>query len=155
MSRRKFFDVLKSAARRGDVAISERLIQRHAIDFAFHAHREECFRFARERQDAVAFGEVQRLHPDRVARQKQLARFRIPNRERKHAAQSRQHVLATFFKKMQQHFSVGVGFKNVSARQQFFTQRAVIVDFTVEDDAQRAVFVGHRLIAGGGEINDF
>ncbi len=105
------------------------------------------------------------MHPPRSAkysgftpsgsrRQEKFTRPSIPDRKREHAAQALQHLLAEVLEKMQQHFRVRGRFENMPARKQFRAQFAVVVNFAIEYDTQRTVFVGHRLFAGGGEIDD-
>src|SRR5207249_3240504 len=46
ISRREFFDVLETAARRGDVAVGQRFVDGDGVDLGRDAEREEGFGFA-------------------------------------------------------------------------------------------------------------
>ena len=54
---------------------------------------------------------------------------------------------------MDDHFGVGVGAKDVAALLELGAQLLEVVDFAVEDDPDRLVGIGHRLMAAG-EIDD-
>jgi len=77
----------------------------------------------------------------------------VPQREGEHAAEMRQAALAPFLIGVNEHFGVGMGAEAVAATFERGAQMREIVDFAVEDDAHRAVFVEHRLVAAG-EINN-
>src|SRR5204863_153624 len=51
---------------------------------------------------------------------------------------------------------LGVGERpeRVAARDQTLAQLAEVVDLAVEDDAHGAVFIRHRLIGGGAQVDD-
>ena len=48
-----------------------------------------------------------------------------------------------------EHFRVAVRAEAMAAAEESVPQRAVVVDFAVEDDPDRAVFVGQRLMSAG------
>ena len=54
---------------------------------------------------------------------------------------------------MKNDFGVGMGRKNMSAREQLFPQFYVIEDLTVEGDPDRSVFIVNRLVAAA-QVND-
>ena len=88
---------------------------------------------------------VEGLDAENVARAEQLARLRIPNDEREHAAQLIKHAAAPFLVAVKDGFGVGMRGKRVTRRQQLFAKLLVVVDFAVEHNDFRAIFVGHGL----------
>src|SRR5262249_32201466 len=60
---------------------------------------------------------------------------------------------AHLFVEMHDDFGIGVGVKLVAAGDQFFAQFREIVDFAVEHDPDRLVFVVDGLVSAG-EVND-
>ena len=64
------------------------------------------------------------------------------------------HGVAALFVEVDDDFGVGVRAEDVAARDQVASQLAVVVDLAVEDELDRAVLVGHRLVRGGAEVDD-
>ena len=78
---------------------------------------------------------------------------RVPQRKCENSIETRQKRFTLIFVKMHKHFGVARRAKAMSARFEIAAQFAMIVDFAVEDNPNRAVLVCHWLIAGR-EIND-
>jgi hypothetical protein len=97
----------------------------------------------------------QRLHPQPVAHQKQLAVAIIPEAKSEHTAQSRDQLIdAPLAVAMQQNFRVGLGLKPVAGRFEKRAELAEVVNRAVEYHADGAVGRGHRLYAGSAQIED-
>jgi hypothetical protein len=97
-----------------------------------------------------AFGrlhQIERLHPEWIARGKELARRRIDRDEGIHAGQSRNPGLPPGPKHIGDNFRVAPGTEAYAERLQFLAQIAVIVDFTVERDEKAIVERRFRLRA--------
>ena len=56
-------------------------------------------------------------------------------------------LTAVFFVKMNYNFGVGRGFETVPASFEAVAQLPVIVNFTIEDDLDAAIFIAQRLRA--------
>jgi hypothetical protein len=96
---------------------------------------------------------VQRLDPDAIPYQHQRVSLRVPERYAEHSAKTREAVLAPFFVGVNDGLGVGVGVEAVTAGTQVVAQLAIVVDFAVEDDPDRAVFIANRLMTAR-EVDD-
>ena len=96
---------------------------------------------------------VQRLDAQPVARDEEALTARVPDGEGKHATQMLYAVGTIFFVKMNDGFRVAVRAVSMTQRLQLFAQSGMIVNFTVENNPGRAVFVAERLVSGR-QIND-
>ncbi len=114
---------------------------------------QQSLQFAGKRKSPVFHAVEKRLLPHAIAHGDQLLFAGIPQDQRKHAAQMLHEVQAVLFVQMHDDFGVAFRAKLMSGSQQSFPEFAVIVDFTVEDDLYRAVFVAKRL-STSGDIND-
>ena len=100
-------------------------------------------------EHAVERGVKQRLLAEPIARQQHAASVQVADRERKHAVEPLDARVAVFLVGVDDRFGVGVRPEPVSARLEIAPQLEVVVDFAVEHDPDRPVFVGHRLLAAG------
>src|SRR5260370_27924472 len=91
--------------------------------------------------------EIYRLDSEAVARENQSPCILRPNRERKHAAQTREAIFVPSQKSAQNYFGVAAGFEFFSVRFQFRAQFAAAVNLAVEDHYGVSVLAAHRLIA--------
>ena len=99
-------------------------------------------------------GIIERLLAEPVTRQKQTGAAPVIDREREHAIEAQRQILAPLLPAMDEDLGIGVmRGKAVAAAYQPLTQLGMIVELAVEDDADLAVLVPHRLVAGG-EIDD-
>ena len=73
----------------------------------------------------------------------------VPDGESEHAAQVLNAILAILFKQVDDGFGVTVGGVAVAARDQLLAQGKMVVDLSVKDDVERAVFIGDWLMAAG------
>src|ERR1041385_6608530 len=114
---------------------------------------EQGLYFGCEHQKLAAGIVVQRLDPHAIARKKQPAPARIPDGERKHAAEFRYAFVAEFLVCVDDGFGPRPCREPVSTRDQVLSQVSVIVDLTVEDDRDRLILVENRL-RSAAEIDD-
>ena len=84
---------------------------------------------------------VQRLLAHAIARQQQPLAPRIPQRERKHAMQPQQRIVAPLLVGMNDHLGVAAGRETVAAAHQFLAQLAKVVDLAVEYQLDRAILI--------------
>jgi len=78
----------------------------------------------------------------------------IPDSEGKHAAQVLDAIAPILLVQMDNGFGVGGGAIAVPTPLQVSPQVQVVVDFAIVGDPDCAILVAHRLVAGGGEVND-
>ena len=90
---------------------------------------------------------VERLDPEAVAREHELPRARVPDRDREHPAQPLPEARAPLLVAVREHFGVAAGAKDVPGTPEVVPQLAVVVDLAVLDDDDRAVLVRDRLVA--------
>ena len=88
-----------------------------------------------------------------VTRQKEGLLVAVPQGKGKHAAKALDAVGAPGFPSVDDDFGVALGVKHVAQRLQLGNERLVVVDFAVEDDHDRAVFIEQGLLAGG-DVDD-
>src|SRR3569623_1089646 len=96
---------------------------------------------------------VERLDAETVAREEQRLAVAIPDREGEHAAHAFHAGLAPLLPGVHDHLRVGAGTKGVGGGDQLRHQLLVVVDFTVEYNHHRAVFIEERLLPAG-KIDD-
>ena len=97
---------------------------------------------------------VQRLDAEPIAGEEELAPARVPDREGEHPVQALDARGALLLVEVDDRLGVGRGPEAVPARLEPGAQLAVVVDLAVVGDPDRPVLVGHRLMAGGREVDD-
>src|SRR5579862_8786183 len=94
-------------------------------------------------------GIAERLHAGAVARHEQALPAGVPDREREHTVQPSHHIDAVLLVEMDEHLGVAARGKAVAGELQLATQGVMVVNLAVEDDGNRAVLVGNRLVTPG------
>src|ERR1041385_4709184 len=74
-------------------------------------------------------------------------RFVVIQCEREHAAQASDDLFAPLFPAVDDDFDVAMRLESMSFCDQFFAQRLEIVDFAIEGDPDRIVFIRQRLVS--------
>src|SRR6185369_6613554 len=97
---------------------------------------------------------VERLDPQAIARQDELAAPRVPDRQREVALDEADEVLAFLLVEVDQGLGVGPGAVAVTPLFEAAPQRRVVVDLAVESDPDGAVLVRHRLPSRGTQVDD-
>ena len=115
---------------------------------------KQCLGLRGKAQRPAVVRPVERLDAERIARQQQLARARVPQAEGEHAAQSPDHRRAAIGIELQQHLGVGFAVELVALGLQLRAQFAVVVDFAVEGDREPAVGALHGLGATLRQVDD-
>ena len=116
--------------------------------------RQQRLQLGAEEQRAVAQHRVEhRLDAQPVAGEEQRLLVAVPEREREHAAEARHALLAPGLPGVDDHLGVAAGAEDVAQRLQLGHQLLEVVDLAVEDDADAAVLVEQRLLAGG-DVDD-
>ena len=77
----------------------------------------------------------------------------VPDRERKHSAELVDALLAPFFVRMNNRFSIRACAVAMALRFKMPANIGMVVDFAVEDDPDRSVFVREWLLAGA-QVDD-
>ena len=80
-----------------------------------------------------------------IARQKQFPLVGVPKRECKHSIEAIDTVASPLFIGMDNDFRVGLRLKLMPVAKQLFAQFDVIVNLSVKDKLQAAVFIAQRL----------
>ena len=124
-------------ARRGDGAAGEK-----RLDLRRDAHR------------FLIVCVVQRLDSVRIAREEHGPRSRIPDAEREHPAQLRQHRRPLLSVHPQKHLGIRGGVEILAGCPELVAQLAIVVDLAVEDDGQIALAALHRLIGAIADVDD-
>ena len=90
---------------------------------------------------------VHRLDAEAIAGDEELVALAIPDGEAEHAGERVDAGGAALFVEVHDGFGVAGGLERVAARQEAFTQRAVVVNLAVEDDPVAPIAAGDRLLA--------
>ena len=147
-------------------ALVDREFRRHVLDEEIRrdrvardlpleeGQRLERLQLAREREVAVAFRDVERLLPERIARKDQLPLPRVPRGEGEHPREPRALPEVAGLEHVAEDLGVAHGAEHMALALEFGAQRTVVVDLAVEDDLHRAVLVRHRLPPLGPQVDD-
>src|SRR4051812_33854193 len=104
-------------------------------------------------QPILVAGIVHGLNAEMIARDQQKTISRIPDRKAEHAAQIRHAVHAIFFIEMDKHFRIADAFENMPSAFQVFGKGSEVIDFSIENNDNAAIFVVHGLLAAA-QIDD-
>ena len=150
MPRRQLGDAAKDRPRMRHVLVGQIFVERLRVDLPGHVrHLQDGLQLAGEQQPARLVTIDQRLFSQPIAGQQQLLPLGVPDGQGKHAVESGEQLGPLVFVQMDQHFRVALRAEAVAGRFEPAPQVAEIIDFAVEDDPHRAVFVGERLLAAG------
>src|SRR5579884_2873579 len=111
-------------------------------------HGGQGLQFGGEAESDAWQGErvIQRLLAQPVPGEEHLLTFSIPDCKCEHAVEQLGHSLPGFFIKMNEHFCVAVAGESVPFFDQFSPQGLEVVNLPVEDDLDRPILVGQRLV---------
>src|SRR5262249_20784464 len=115
--------------------------------------RENRPELGAEDQPAAQLRVVERLLAHTITGEKKDLATLVPQREREHAVEVSDAVLAEILPRMDKHFGVGAGRETMAASDQTLAQLDVVVDLAVQHRPDRGVLVRNRLVAGF-EIDD-
>ena len=107
----------------------------------------------RESKRASTLSVVKRLDAHPVAREKESALLSIPHGEREHPVQPLQAFWSPRPIRFDQRLRVGIA-EPTAAGQKLHAERAMVVDLAIEDDNVTPVRGLHRLMTGGGKLDD-
>src|ERR1700680_786180 len=154
MSRLEAEDILEYRSRPGNISQREVLVERFRINFPRNCwDLEERFNFRRERKKSAIRVVVDRLHAQPVPREQQPAFPAIPDGEGEHAPEMLDSIIPILFVSVENRLGVRLRPECVTRRNQIGSQVAVVVDFGVEYDCGRAIFIENGLLATF-QIND-
>ena len=156
MGRRELEDVAECGPGRGDVAVSQVLIERRRVELSATADPrvlEQGLELRGEHELAIRPRIEQRLLADPIAGQEQESPPLVPDREGEHAAKPPQASRPILLEGMDDDLGVAPGGEPVSVCLQLGAQLEEIVDLAVERHPDRAVLVAHRLPAAG-QVDD-
>src|SRR5918993_5556619 len=125
------------------------LVERRAWDAGSH----DALDLRRKEQLVIVGGVIQRLDPEPIASDQQPALAAIPDSKCEHTLQPVEARGSVGFVQMKNRLGIAPGPVTMARSFHFTTEHGVVVDFTVENDPQTVVFVGHRLMSAV-EIDD-
>ncbi len=130
------------------VACAEQFRERVLVGGSRHeAAFEDRLDFRPEEQPVVCHRPVDRLDAQAIAREQQPRPARIPDRKREHPPQPVHAVVPPLLVRVHDCFGIGSRAIPVSGRFEIRTHIGMVVDLAVEDDPDRLVLVGERLVA--------
>src|ERR1017187_6864108 len=115
--------------------------------------RQDRLDFRSEHQIAFVQSIMQRLLAHAIARQQQKLLTLIVQSNGEHAAQFLNTLGPDFLVQVNYDFSVGVGIETVAAILKLPPEVRKVIDFSIENDPDAAIFVVNRLPTGT-EVND-
>src|SRR5918993_1156295 len=115
--------------------------------------RQKNFWLGREQQRVVKNAPVERLLAKPIAREEQLVPPEIPKRKGKHAVELVHHVVAILSVEMRKDFGIRHRLKRTAPLLKLFTQLAIVVNLSVQNDCDTLIFV-KRWLFTGDEIDD-
>jgi len=110
---------------------------------------EQGLDLAAEDDPPAVLGEVQGAHPHAIAHQREPAAPAVPQRDGELAVEARERLFAPRLVGVDDHLGVAARAEGVSQSLELRAQLEVVEDLSVEDDPERPVLVGERLLAGG------
>src|SRR5688500_9736637 len=151
MPARQLGDVAIEGIGGGDKAVREIFFQRLFIDlFRDLGMAEQGAQLGGKPEESITGRIVKRFFPEPVAADEQSLARTIVDRKREHSVQAQWKVFPPFLVPVHQHFGIGmIGSEDVSPGQELVPEIQVVIDLAVEDDADLAILVPHRLLAPG------
>ena len=114
---------------------------------------KERLQLAREEQAAAVLAYVERPDAVGIAREHEMPGSRIPERDRPLPVEALEGGGAPLLPRVDDDFGVAAGAEAVAERFELGAQLDVVEDLAVEDDPERLVLVGERLLPAG-QIDD-
>ncbi len=131
------------------------VMQADRVDRGVDAARgEQCLGVGGEPQSSRVTREVERFDAETVAGQEQPSLGRVPDREREHAVQSLDALLAPGMVRLDDDLAVAVGEEVIAGGTQFVAQLRVVVDGAVEHQRQAQLGIDQRLAGAVREVDD-
>ena len=155
MGGRQLFCLLEDGTWLGYIAEGEVFLDGTGIDITPEsAMGEQRLEFRPEEESAVVQDSVvKRLDPKAVAGEKQRFAVAVPQGKGEHAAKAVDTRCAPGFPSVDDDFGIATSVEDMTEHLQLWNEFLIIVDFPVEDDADRLILVIERLLAGG-QIDD-
>ena len=147
MRRLQLRDPADHRPRRGHELEGQVFVKGHGIDpLPQRGVAQQRLELRCEQQASALDRVVERLDAHSVPRQQKPAKPQVQHREREHAVEVLDHVLAPFLIGMDQGLGVRLGDKGVAGRDQAIAQLWKVVDLAVLDHPDGGVFVVDRLM---------
>ena len=147
MARRQGLYALENGTRRQWTPVSKNLVQRGQIQLGYRWLRcQNRLHFRGEDELIILRGIEKRPYSHAVPSNKQRMLQFVPNGKGKLAVQPAQASRAIRLVQVQNHFCVAVRGKIVTQLNQLFAQFAIVEDFAVKANPQRAIFIAQRLL---------
>ena len=147
MTGRQLGDSPKNRARVRHVLIRQILVEGLRVDLARHArHFQQALQLAGEQQPAGLVPINERLLSQPIAGEDQLLPLGVPKGQGEHAVQMRDELRPFLLVEVDDGLGIAMGAKLVAGAFEPAAEVAEVVDFTVENDPDRAVFVREGLL---------
>ena len=148
VTRQQALDVLEEGHRLGHILEGQIRVQRLIVEALGEVRMlQNTLDLGGVAQIVADDRKVQGLDAEEVAREENRLGFLIIDREREHAAQMLEHILAPLLKSVEQHFAVRGSRELVSRALELLFQLLIIIYFAVIGEYQITVLVADRLIA--------
>src|SRR5262249_37124046 len=153
--RRQLADAAEHRGRSGDELVAQVVVQGLDVHLAGDVGvLEDRLDLGAEQEAVGALGVVERLDPDAVAGQEELAGPAVPQGEGEEAAEALDAPWAPRLVGVHHHLAVAPAAEPMAEDLQLPAEGLVVEDLAVVDELDRAVLVGDRLGAGRREVDD-
>ena len=149
----KFAGVAENRRRRRHVGEAQVVVEGLVVDRAVESGCEEALQLGAEKQPPAAEGVMERLDAEAIARDHEAALPRVPEREGEHAAQPGGAARSELLVEMDDDLGVAVRREAMTTSLEIAPQLLEVVYLPVEDDRDRTVLVGNRLVPAR-EVDD-
>src|SRR5688572_23045494 len=148
-------DIAKERGWRGRGEERQVVVERLFVDVGrYRGMLQDRFDLGCEDEATVLVIEVQRFDADAIADEHELFLVRVPERDAVITFDFVNEVEAALFVKVQDRFGVGARRIFVAAFFEFGAKKGMVVDLAVEDEPGAFIATVHRLMTGGGKIDD-
>ena len=143
----QFEDAFKHRLFRGEIPQGKKLRESTAIEAGPEPGKLQQSLDFRSKGKAVAIeGVIERLNSQAIARAEKFSGTLVPDGKCEHPSEVMDTVFAILFIQMQDRFRVTATGITMASLFQLWAEIGIVVDFTVEDDPDCAVFIRHRLM---------
>ena len=150
MARQDLPRLAEDRERRGHLHEREVVVHRDGVEVERNIRNlAKCLELRGECDDRPGGGGEQRLDAEPVARREELALASVPDHERPHPVEPLDAVEAPLDVGVEDDLGVGAALEGVPQSLELFPELEEIVDHPVEDDPERAIQRGHRLMPRG------
>src|SRR5882724_5226800 len=149
MSRSKFVNLIECSQRIRDVSEVEKIEQSISVEIGqIRINRQHRFDLRPKQKTAFADRIMKGLFAETVPCDQQALLTLVPDREGEHSAQAVHTIGSIFFVKVNDDLGVSIGVKAMAAGLEARSQFGKVVDLSIKNDPDRAIFIVDWLLAG-------